>query len=339
MNDNLFTWLQHTFLKFLIRIIRDMKDFNYFLSIDPDLRKNMIRFLDASMRNEVYNEIKDKATKALFDNSDIVKLKMKDPFDFIHYSQNQLSSLKGKNSGELEGFKLTFLDYSSLVVPYAEIFLHRDYDIDLKTDKPYIIDCGSHIGISVLFYKKKFPNAEIVCFEADPQNYQVLVENIKNNDLKDIQVHNLAVTNQEGSQIEFNRTLGQSMGGGTSIRMKASGHDIETILVKTTALSKYLDRRVDFLKIDIEGVEDLVITEASAHLKNVRYLFCEFHKGVDLPHGRLERILAILTENGFEFNVTLSHSCSVNSKFKPFKEVMKGSTHLIYAVNTRIDAS
>src|SRR5689334_11659595 len=47
-----------------------------------------------------------------------------------------------------------------------EIFIDGVYDQRFP-ENAYILDCGSHIGLSVIYLKSICPSAHIVCFEPD----------------------------------------------------------------------------------------------------------------------------------------------------------------------------
>lgn len=52
-----------------------------------------------------------------------------------------------------------------------EKFEKEEYKFELKTETPFIIDCGAHIGITSLYFKKFFPKSEILAFEPDAGDY------------------------------------------------------------------------------------------------------------------------------------------------------------------------
>src|SRR5262245_6977657 len=58
---------------------------------------------------------------------------------------------------------------ASFVYMFEEIFAKASYSFHSDTDRPLIFDCGSNIGMSVLFFKKLYPTARITAFEPDPR--------------------------------------------------------------------------------------------------------------------------------------------------------------------------
>ncbi len=78
----------------------------------------------------------------------------------------------------LFGRDLSFLSSTELLHGLKEIFLDEIYKQNLPS-KPYIIDCGANIGLSVIYMKRFFPGAEIIAFEPDEQNFKFLEENVR----------------------------------------------------------------------------------------------------------------------------------------------------------------
>jgi len=72
--------------------------------------------------------------------------------------------------------------------------------------------------------------------------------------------------------------------------------------VETTKLDQYINRPIDFLKIDIEGAEYNVLKSIKSKLGNVRNLFIEYHSFSDKEQV-LNEILSILTECKFRYYI------------------------------------
>jgi FkbM family methyltransferase len=121
------------------------------------------------------------------------------------------------------------------------------------------VDCGAHIGYHTLLMAKRVGKAgRVYAFEPLPENFSVLCENIRLNGYEGIVVaENKAVGAQTGRQ-RFRRVEhpDESHPFTPLSRLDLQG-DLE---VEVVALDDYFaDRRVDFLKIDVEGAEVLVL--------------------------------------------------------------------------------
>src|SRR5215471_7593686 len=78
---------------------------------------------------------------------------------------------------EIFGEPLELIDASSFIWMYREIFDLEIYRFNAKTKRPYIIDCGANIGLSVLYFKQLYPESQIVAFEPDEAVFAVLSRN------------------------------------------------------------------------------------------------------------------------------------------------------------------
>ena len=79
---------------------------------------------------------------------------------------------------DLLGYKISYLGEPQFRYLFNEIFMQAPYFFKSSNDPPLIFDCGSNIGMSVLFFKKLYPNARIVAFETDPFTFEILRRNV-----------------------------------------------------------------------------------------------------------------------------------------------------------------
>jgi FkbM family methyltransferase len=174
-----------------------------------------------------------------------------------------------------------------------EIFLEGVYNQELS-ENAYIIDCGAHIGLSVIYLKHLCPTAQIVCFEPDTKNFDLLSKNISSHQLKNVEAKKEAIWTENTSL-----TFIQEGNMGSKISDKALPNSVE---VKATRLKDYLNRRVDFLKMDIEGAEYEVLKDISERLENVSKMFIEYH-GTFQQNSELLEILNLVSKAGFKFYI------------------------------------
>ena len=78
------------------------------------------------------------------------------------------SPLRSATSIDLLGFRIRFSSVGILRELFREIFVGGIYMFECNTDRPIIVDCGSDIGMSILFFKRLYPKARIIGFEPDP---------------------------------------------------------------------------------------------------------------------------------------------------------------------------
>ena len=107
----------------------------------------------------------------------------------------------------------------------------------------------------------------------------------------DVKIIQKALWNKEG-EIIF------SSEGADAGRLVDKREITDPITVEMTSLRGYLGRPVDFLKIDIEGAETVVIEDCADLLINVKNLFVEYHSFSD-KEQKLDILLGILKKAGF----------------------------------------
>ncbi|MFP3318445.1 MAG: FkbM family methyltransferase [Thermoplasmata archaeon] len=133
---------------------------------------------------------------------------------------------------------------------FREIFIEKIYFVNgfLPNENDVVIDIGAYYGDSALWWAKKF-GAKVYAFEPLPDVYEILVENIKLNNL-------------ENKIIPFNFAIGNSNSLDFSI-----DHDMMTkskngLRIKPKKLDEFQFEKVDFIKIDVEGFEKEVLEGA-----------------------------------------------------------------------------
>ncbi len=186
-------------------------------------------------------------------------------------------------------YKIAFRDAPVFLISIKELFINEFYKFKATTDRPRIIDCGSYIGTSVLYFKVNYPNAVVTGFEPDETNYDIIKKNLETWNFTDTSVTNAAIWINNES-ISFN-----SKGSMASrIETGASENDNKKS-VKCVRLKDLLNEEIDFLKIDIEGAEYAVLKDCSDSLSKVKNLFVEYH-GIYAENYKLNEILEILVK-------------------------------------------
>lgn len=209
----------------------------------------------------------------------------------------QTKILKHQEDRQLKVFRVRNLSIVyrrpyELLHGYSEIFEQGIYRFNTKKKDPLIIDCGANIGLGTLYFKQLYPQARVLAFEPDGDNFGLLEENCKRNGLQEVQLFPAAVWTEDGT-ISF-----ASKGSEAShIEEQHSGNAQKVPCVR---LKGILQKQgpVDFLKLDIEGAEYKVVMDAAEELKQVQHLFLEYH-GKASETYKLEHIFTVLREAGF----------------------------------------
>ncbi len=217
-------------------------------------------------------------------------------------------------------FNVKFTSYTELKLLYEEVFVHRTYFFKSPIKNPFIIDCGSNIGMTVLYFKKLYPNAKIAGFEPEKTSFEILQSNVENNKLSNVEIYHKALHKNEGT-ITVNFSPGAT--SNSIFSQTASKDNIQNI--DCVKLSRYINEPVHFLKMDTEGAEHFILEDLDEtnKLKMVEQMIIEYHP-IKTKGYTLAKVLGILDRNGFEYTL------STNIR-PPFKQ--EEATLLIYAYN------
>ncbi len=173
---------------------------------------------------------------------------------------------------------------SPLTVIVDEIFLFNRYtiypEVKIRRDD-VVVDIGAHVGIFSIF---AFQNgaSKVYSYEPDVNNCKYISKNCYENNIKNVYVNNLAITDINGS---INLYLNASDGGNSVFLDSQSSNMENTIKVKSITLknifTKEKIKKIDYLKIDCEGSEGLIIRSTPINiLKKIQKISMEYHDNV-----------------------------------------------------------
>lgn len=181
---------------------------------------------------------------------------------------------KPVKEAQILGYSVKFFDYIQLLTLYEEIFVFEVYRFSYENPEPVVVDCGSNIGLSILYFKKVCPAAKIIAFEPDPETFELLMENMRSNDVTNVVYHNFALSNFVGAAQLFKSDIPGSPG----MSLLSDNHSRQE-RVSVTLLSRFINEPIDFLKIDVEGSEINILNDLieTRKISQVRQMVIEFH--------------------------------------------------------------
>jgi FkbM family methyltransferase len=232
------------------------------------------------------------------------------------------------HSLELPGYELSYPDDKTFKGLFDQIFIWQEYAFETDSETPLIIDCGSNIGLSIIFFKREYPRSRIIGFEPDAESFGFLKDNIERNNLSNIEIHNSAVYDVAG-MIDFYSDLDRKSFVGMSVtkRLTEKNLRLKVTKVPSVLLSEYFSQPVDLLKMDIEGAELKVIRELHDKQKLcfVKQMFIEYHYNTTNPDNSLGELLGIMELEDFQY--------IIHSAYKPpyYKYQKKAYSFMIYA--------
>lgn len=192
-------------------------------------------------------------------------------------------------------YQITYTSKEEFKILSNEIFIEEIYKTKLNTTSPTILDIGSHIGLSIIYFKDIYPEAEIIGFEPNPNIFPILEENIYSNALQKVKLYNIALAEKESKRDLYIDTSGEGAFSTSSFRKNAwnGKQNTRAITVKCNKLSLYITKEIDLLKIDAEGAETEIIRELynSGKLSMIKNIIVEYHP---TKHSNIKNILNYL---------------------------------------------
>lgn len=207
------------------------------------------------------------------------------------------------------GWDIAFSHYATLAYLFRDVFLVAPYRVPAASASPVVVDCGANIGLSVLYFRRRFPQSRIVAFEPDPDAFALLRRNLDRNGAENVEAHRVAVGGSDGTVRFFYdpaRPAGAHAGAVGRATLEASRE------VEARRLSAFLPASVDVLKLDVEGLEAEVIQELedSGALDRVTSLVVEYHLGLD-GRAALGEMLTLLEGAGFGYHLATAEDSPV----------------------------
>lgn len=177
-------------------------------------------------------------------------------------------------------------------------YRQKDYEIR-STD--VVMDIGAYIGDFAIYAAQKAFRGIVYALEPDPDNYRLLVWNKKYNKVTNLKTYKQAITNKNGkTKLFFSQsvpTLNSIMSGHMNLYKTVSSMNLLTFMQKVRI------KRLNFLKIDIEGGEyDLILNLNKEVLNKIEKIVLEFH---DYINGTFHyKIMKdYLEANGFSVHI------------------------------------
>ena len=139
-----------------------------------------------------------------------------------------------------------------------------------------VVDVGANIGYYLLMFQQVVGvDGFVICIEPSEENLLELEKNIRLNRFENVILHKVAVGMMEGN-------TGLRSGINSGVVKEGQGD----YLVPMRRLDFLIERKVDFLKIDVEGFEGQVIQGAREVIRRDRpTIFLELHPRIVSGYG------------------------------------------------------
>ncbi len=192
-----------------------------------------------------------------------------------------------------------------------------------------ILDVGANAGIYSLAAAAANGQAEIHAFEPTPEIAKSLRETVALNKLDSLHVHETAIFERSGQASLMRYNGGHDNDGMNYISddLAAGGERVATVSLDAFCKARGI-RRVDPMKIDIQGNEAAALRGASGLLSDggIRTIFMELNWGAHGAGCPASEAIEILQKSGFHFA-----SPHARTKWKPAGDWMRAFSDIIAA--------
>ncbi len=200
------------------------------------------------------------------------------------------------------GIKKAMFYFDDALIAYSQfkdIVLKDKYKVELNNPK-VIIDVGSNVGVSLLYFKEKYGCAEYVGIEPNPEVFRILRKNCNSF----AKLYNLAVKDLEFKSFIYttnDTTTGSLAPIGSMMYM--------TDVVGISSITNFYNN-IDLLKISTNGSEEEILQDL-------------------YKNGQLSKIQNIIVETNVE------NYCTIFNCLKNYKHFIKpfNNKTIIYAVH------
>jgi FkbM family methyltransferase len=160
------------------------------------------------------------------------------------------------------GIKKAMFYYSDAIIAYhqfKDIFLKHKYRIELNNPK-VIIDIGSNVGLSLLYFKEQFGCADYVGIEPNPDAFRLLTKNCSSFS----KLYNVAT-----KDLEFKSFIYSTKDTNTSTLSPVGSITHVTDIIPCSTITKGYDN-IDLVKISTNGSEVDILKDLQKHSQFVK---------------------------------------------------------------------
>lgn len=227
----------------------------------------------------------------------------------LHDQRIQLVREISPETGQLETERGVFryFDPSDFVTQMVEIFVSGDYDLvsqGNEAEKLKIVDAGANIGLASIFFSFNLREPDIIVLEPNPEVAEVLRNNLAafGVDARVVAEGLAGITREETLYINSTKSAASTF---RKDRILSPPNHTRKFRGHLQSLVSILDSGpIDFLKMDIEGLEEEVILETPCEqLQQITLITFEYHFPSTVSRSRFTTVLEKLQQSGFDFNL------------------------------------
>jgi FkbM family methyltransferase len=170
------------------------------------------------------------------------------------------------------------------VAVFKDIYRRREYGWEFASPPRVIVDAGAYTGLSTAFFAMRYPDAQIIAIEPDELNFGLLLLNTAG--FANVRAVHAGLWTESGMI-----TLTDPGWGAWGLRVKESHNEDRDINLPSALkagtsiravtipelMREYDLERIDLLKLDIEGSEKEIFSDAGPWISSVEAICLELH--------------------------------------------------------------
>lgn len=179
---------------------------------------------------------------------------------------------------------------------FSEYILARDtfFDTPLAYIEKHVepdavvIDIGANLGLVACSVASVAPLGKVIAVEASPKIYKILKKNVKQNNIKNVQTVQIALSDKQKTLKFFEDR--DFLAGSRAVSDKDQRKGVVTVkaLPLDILIKDYALTRIDLIKIDVEGHELQVLKGAKNTLKKFKpFCLIEFNSYVMIKENNM----------------------------------------------------
>ncbi len=181
---------------------------------------------------------------------------------------------------------LEFKDYFDFKT-FREVFFEGQYKFEDDSNLKLIVDLGGNVGYSAAYFFLAYPEAHIITVEPNPVSNLRIEKMFKN--ISRIEVKKVAVGNKNENILLH--LVGDQSASASLVEREGNTQSVSIKSITFSELIKDVEF-VDLLKVDIEGSEIHVLSDAA--ISKVNRIIAEIHP--DLVELSEEKVIVMLKD-------------------------------------------
>lgn len=222
---------------------------------------------------------------------------------FKYYNHILYARLKGSS------------DYDAInqVLVKNEYSIPKSYLSMQKSPPKHIIDAGSNIGTTAIYFKRFFPDSTIYCIEPDTDNFVMLKRNLDNYiNNNGVVLYKCGLLGESGKNLTITSNFGDKRDWAKQVEIINEESVLKSITIKEIIEDNNIDI-LDLLKIDIEGAESFLLEPNTnlSFLEKTKCIALEIHDEYNIR----EKLYQLLINHHFIIIDDKQTTIAFNKKF------------------------